>query len=179
MLRWTSRFMEIPARALSMNFSIKRKSLITSCGKRNFCLVRLTFCLFSFVTMWLILPRKWRAARSTHARWVRRPLMFSSSANVALLSFRMFWIWSFQTTCLHSGSETRSCLVFRHQPRTIFISSGRPSAATSARESNHFWMMGSLAWSGRPSRQMTRGMMMESRRTLSRRPGAMPMLSSR
>jgi hypothetical protein len=139
MLWWTSRFMEIPAWALSMNFSIKRKSLITTCGKRNLCLVRLTFCLFSFVTMWwLTLPRKWRAARSTHARWVRRPLMFSSSANVALLSFRTVWIWSFQATCLYSGSKTRSCLMSWHQPRTILISSSRPLAANLVRESNHF-----------------------------------------
>jgi hypothetical protein len=144
MLWWTSRFMEMPAPALSMNFSIKRKSLITSCGKRNFCLVRLTFCLFSFVIMWLILPGKFRAARSTHARWVRRPFMFSSSSNVALLSFRMVWIWSFQTICLYSGSEMRSCLVSSDQPRTILISSGHPSAANLDRESNHFRMMGHL-----------------------------------
>jgi hypothetical protein len=169
----------MPARALSMNFSIKRKSLITSCGKRDFCLVRLTFCLFSFVIMWLILTRKCRAARSTHARWVRRPFMFLSSSKVALLCFRMVWIWSFQTTCLYSGSEIRSCLLSSNQLRTILISSGRPSAANLDRESNHFRMMGSLAWSGRPSRQMTRGMMMESQRTLSQRSGAMPMLSSR
>jgi hypothetical protein len=169
----------MPARALSMNFSIKRKSLITSCGKRNFCLVWLTFCLLSFVTMWLILPRKCRAARSKHARWVMRPFTNSSSSNVALLSFRMVWIWSFQTICLYSGSEMSSCLVSSNQPRTILISPGRPLAANLDRESNHFRMIGSLAWGGRPSRQMTRGMMMESRQTLSRRPGAMPMLSSR
>jgi hypothetical protein len=64
--------------------------------------------------------------------------------------------------------------------RTILISSGHPLAENYERESSHFWVMGSFLGSGRPSKQMTRGMMMGSRWTLSWRPVTMmPTLPSR
>jgi hypothetical protein len=129
--------------------------------------------------MWLILPRKWRAVWSTHARCMSGPFIFSSSANVAFFLSRVTWIWRVQTECLYSGSNTRSSRVFSCQLRTIFISSGCPSAENLERDSNHFLAIGSLLWSRRPRRQITNGMMIESQRTLSRRSGAMPMLSSR
>jgi hypothetical protein len=96
--------------------------------------------------------------------------------HVALLSFRTFaFDLSRLLLCIQEGRQ-RSCLVSRHQPRTILLSLGQPSAAVLEREINYFWMMGSLFWSGRPSRQMTKDIMMESWQILPWRLGAMMML---
>jgi hypothetical protein len=45
--------MEMPALAVSMNFNINCKFLETSGGSRNFCvcIIMLTVCLFSLVSM--------------------------------------------------------------------------------------------------------------------------------